>query len=275
MRRFWSGFASVAFILWGFCALAGEKYWSDKILDTLRFDELLQVLEAEAVASGAELDGAILNGAGQEAWLRTVARIHNADRWASILRRQFSQRFPDQYARSVIEFMGSQQGQHIVSVELETRLAFLDDRVEEASKTKLLDLVESQDPIISQIHRYIEINALIENNVAGGLNSNLAFFKALQNGAGKTVADNSGLLDEIWAQAPRMRTETEEWLLAFLAAAYSSLSSQELEAYLAFCETPEGQALNTSLFDILDAMMIETAAATGLAANQFLTAERL
>jgi hypothetical protein len=92
------------------------------------------------------------------------------------------------------------------------------------------------------LRRFAEANDLIESNVAGALNANLAFLKAMaEAGGGGTVGgDAEAMLAEVWGQEAAVRAETEAWLFPFLALAYQPLSDSDLEAYVAFSETPEG-----------------------------------
>ena len=55
--------------------------------------------------------------------------------------------------------------------------------------------------------------------------------------------------------------------------AYRPLSDDEIAAYTALSETPEGQALNTALFATYDAMFVTISRDLGLAAAQFMAGE--
>jgi hypothetical protein len=49
-----------------------------------------------------------------------------------------------------------------------------------------------------------------------------------------------------------VRKESEKWLFSYLSLAYQPLSDADLDAYIAFSETPAGQRLNTIIFTAFD-----------------------
>jgi hypothetical protein len=86
-------------------------------------------------------------------------------------------------------------------------------------------------------------------NVAGALSANLAFMQGMaQTGAYGTAPPESDLMQDVWAQEGQIRDDTQGWLRAYLGLAYQPLTEAELDAYIAFMESPAGQRLNAALF---------------------------
>jgi hypothetical protein len=73
------------------------------------------------------------------------------------------------------------------------------------------------------------------------------------------------MLSDVWAQEPRTRSETEEWVKSFLLMAYGPLSGDDLDTYIGVTDTPEGQQLNRALFDGFNGMYEDISYALGLA----------
>jgi len=132
------------------------------------------------------------------------------------------------------------------------------------------------DPRVEMITRFAEANDLVERNVAGALNANLAFYRGMvAGGAFDGGLSESEILADVWSQEAEVRRETEEWLFPFLAMAYQPLSEDDLGAYLAFSETAPGQALNAALFAGFDAMFEAISQDLGLAAARMMTSQDL
>ena len=68
---------------------------------------------------------------------------------------------------------------------------------------------------------------------------------------------------------------TGGWLLTFLGLAYQPLSDADLDAYIAFSETPAGQVLNRAQFAAFDALFAEVSHRLGVAAAGHLAGEDL
>jgi hypothetical protein len=62
------------------------------------------------------------------------------------------------------------------------------------------------------------------------------------------------IMDLVWSEEDAIRADTDGWMRRFLFMAYSPLSDQDMQAYLAFSESDAGQALNAALFDGFDDM---------------------
>ena len=122
--------------------------------------------------------------------------------------------------------------------------------------------------------RFAKVNDLIEQNVSGSLNSNLAFFQGMAEagGPGGDVTEDQ-MLSEVWAQEPAIRVETEDWLFPYLAMAYGPLSDAEIDGYVAFSTTNPGQKLNQALFTAFDRLFTSVSRNLGLAAGRQLLGE--
>jgi hypothetical protein len=246
------------------------------VADALRIDEVMGVMQAEGLDYGAQLEAELFPGGGGARWQAAVARIYDA----AAMERRFSQVFgaeigdePEAMA-AIVDFFGDARGQRIVTLEIEARRALLDEAVEDAAKVAFQDMEAERDPRIGLLQRFAEANDLIEQNVAGALNSNLAFYRGLSEGGafGEAMAEPD-ILADVWSQEADIRAETEDWLFPYLALAYQPLPDEDVEAYIAFSETGAGEALNAALFAAFDAIFTDISEELGRSAAQLLSGQ--
>ncbi|MCV6598630.1 MAG: hypothetical protein OIF40_16310 [Mangrovicoccus sp.] len=259
--------------LWASLSLASPL--TNAVLDAMRLGELMEILQRESELSGQELDDSMLDGTGGAAWARTVSRINDAERLEQALRAEMAQSLDDSAAEQSLEFLSSEQGQRIVGLELSAREALLDPAIEEMNMAAMEAQRGENTARFAQVTRFVEVNDLINANVAGALTGNVAFLRGLRDGGFppyERVGD-SQLLADVWQREPEIRLEAEEWVYSFLTLAFGPLGEADLEAYTAFSETEAGKALNRALFLSFDQVFGETSHALGEAVAQFLMAE--
>jgi hypothetical protein len=222
------------------------------VTEALRIGDLIEVLREEGLDYAGTLDQEMLGGSGGERWLATVGEIYDAGR----LQRLFDQGLAaeltpadEPHADAIRGFFTGDLGGRILDLEIEARRSLLDEAVEDAARVAWADLEAAKDPRAELITRFAEANDLIESNVSGALNSNLAFYRGLvEEGALGDGMTEEDMLADVWGQEPELRAETSEWLFPYLSLAYSALSDSEIEDYIAFSETPAGRRMNAALF---------------------------
>lgn len=234
----------------------------------MRIPELLEVMQAEGQDYGRTLAGQMFDDPDRPGWDATVAGIYDTGRLDGLFRAAFDQALTGDAATraAAAAFFGAEPGKTILGLEIEARRALLDEAVEEAAALAFGDMEERRDPRVGLLREFAEVNDLIEANVAGAMNANLAFLKAMA-AVGGEAQDEGGMLAEVWGQEGQVRAETEAWLFPFLALAYQPLSDEELKAYVAFSASPEGQRLNLALFAAFDAVFTAVSADLGRAAG--------
>lgn len=223
--------------------------------DLLKMDQILSVMRDEGLEYGRTLEEDMFPGQGGAAWQAEVARIYDP----AMMRREFDAALVaglaggDAPLDQMTAFFGSDQGQAILGLEIEARRALLDQPVEEAAKIAWARMQETDDPLVEKIMRFAEANDLIESNVMGALNASFAFSRGLaEAGAFPQEMTEDQMLADIWGQEADVRAETTDWLFPFLALAYGPMPEADMDAYLAFSETPAGQQVNAALFAAFD-----------------------
>ena len=219
----------------------------------LRIDALAQALHDEGIDHAKILDADILGGRGGAHWGREVARIYDVDRIAGAIRAVLSDDLGEDEAIQTAAFFDSSLGQEILSLEIAARVSMRDADVEAAARAAHDGLKGTGDPRLALVNRFVTVNDLVERNVAGAMSASYQFLRGLSDG-GATGLDDAAILAEVWGEEAATRDETESWLFAYLLMSYRPLADEDLTAYIAFSESPAGQALNAALFAGFDVL---------------------
>ncbi|WP_159440039.1 DUF2059 domain-containing protein [Phaeovulum vinaykumarii] len=242
----------------------------------LRMGELLVILQEEGAAYGADLDAEMLDGRGGATWLAQARAIHAPARLHDTFSQAFARALDGQDTAAMEAFLDSDLGHRVTGLELETRRAMLDPDVAAAADATAEAAQAAHLPRLAAVEDFIRRADLLDPNVTSGLNANLAFYRALVAGGGFPYdISETEMLNEVWAQAPDMRSELQGWLRSYLFAAYGPLSDDELRRYTAFCESRPGQELSRALFAGFEAMFVQVSADLGRALGQRLTGQSL
>ena len=239
-------------------ALAQAEREVDRLVAALDLPGVLAVMRQEGLAYADDLEAEMLGRRAGAGWQAAVAEIYDAARLDATVRPVFAEALAGHDVATMTEFFAAPLGRRIVALEIGAREAFLEEAVEEAAKLRVAEMAADQDPRLAQVEAFIAAGDLIEANVAGGLNTSLAFWRGLGDG-GFPSRDmpEEDMLAQVWSQEPEIRAETTDWLRSYLTLAYEPLADAELDAYIAFSRTPPGQALNRALFAAFDRMFAD------------------
>ena len=248
---------------------------AEMLFEVLLLDDMVSVLRREGLDYGVTLQGDLFPGGGT-GWQDQVSVIYDQTRLAAEFKGSLRKEIPAEHLDELLDFFSSDLGRRVTELELSAREALLDDALEQAADEMRDDMVADQPPRLDQLQRFIEVNDLTEANVASALNANLAFYQGLNQGGGfPAPLSEADILRDVWTQEPAIRKETGAWLLTFLGLAYQPLSGADLDAYIAFSETPAGQMLNRAQFAAFDALFADVSHRLGMAAAGHLAGEEL
>ncbi len=240
-----------------------------QLIETMRIDEVIGVLQAEGLDYGTTLEEQMFPDAGGAGWAATVARIYDpvAMRLAFDARLAAELQGKDDAVARMEAFFASDLGQKVLALELEARRALMDDDTEAAAEEAWAALDAEGKARAAMVRDFAAVNDLVDSNVMGALNSNLAFYQGMAGGGAlESEMTEEDMLSEVWAQEADIRRETEAWVYPYLNLAYGALSDAELQAYTDFSATAEGQVLNTALFAAFDSVFTPISKALGQAA---------
>lgn len=246
----------------------------ERLFDATRLAEIMAIMAQEGVAYADTLQNEMFPGEGGAAWRIEVERIHSVDRSVAEMRETFLSRLTQDTIDPMLQFYESPLGVRIVDGEVVAREALLDDVAETTADEMLAEMIEKEDPRLTLLREFVEVNDLIESNVVGGLNSNFAFYRGLEEGGAFPYdITESQMLTEVWQQEAEMRSETEDWLLSYLGLAYAGLTDQELETYILISSTDAGDAFNAAMFAAFDVVFNRISQELGAAAARYISAE--
>lgn len=246
----------------------------DDLIAALQLDDMLEVMREEGLAYGDELEAQMFPGRGGARWDAVVAQIYNGDRIKGVMKAGLGQGLSGTDLVPLLDFFTSDLGARITALEVSARRAQLDPAIEEMGKREWEEMQADAPPRLTLLQEFVGVNNLIEENVAGGLNANYAFYTGLIDGdAIPGDLSDAEILSDVWSEEPQVRNETEEWLYSYLAMAYGPLSDDDLRTYIAVSETPAGQALNRALFDGFDVLFRQVSRELGLAAADVMSGQ--
>ncbi|EEW26784.1 hypothetical protein [Rhodobacter ferrooxidans] len=247
-----------------------------RLADTMQISGVLEVMREEGLSYGQTLADEMFAGRGGAEWRATVAQIYDP----AVMRREFDRVLATELGgdkagiAAMQAFFGSVTGQTILTLELEARRAMLDPAAVEDARLAAQDMMAANDARMAALQRFAETNDLIEFNVSGALNANLAFYHGLSEGGafegGMTEQD---MLADVWSQEADVRGETADWLFPYLALSYRALSDADLAKYQAFAETAAGKKLNAAVFAAFDVVFTRISHDLGWAAAKRILGE--
>lgn len=246
----------------------------DVLLDALRIDDTVQIMREEGLVYGAELGAEMLPDVSEDRWQSIVSRIYDPAKMEVLITSEFEASLADVNLEPLVAFFTSDLGVQIIELELSAREAFLDTAAEEAAMDAFEKARADDALLYRQVDGIITDSDLVEFNVMGAMNANLNFYRGLSEGGAIEMAEDE-MLAEVWAQEEDIRADSEEWLGSFLTLAYAPLSEDDLDAYAALYRTPEGQDLNTAIFEAYDRMYDEISYLLGQAVANELQGEDL
>ena len=223
----------------------------------LRISEVMVALRDEGMANAAELAADLPRGGADPLWAQALLRIYDPAHMETVFNQALAESLGQEAdtLSAATAFFASGIGQRALSLELAARKALMDDAVEAAAEAAYADLARTDPQRQAQIERFVAVNDLVESNVMGALNANLAFLQGLGESGGPEFAlPEADMLAQVWAAEPEVRAEMQGWVYPFLTLAYQPLSDDELQSYIDFSETPAGQRVNAAMFQAYDAV---------------------
>ncbi len=246
----------------------------ETLYEALGLIEVVDIMRKEGVGYGADMEAQLFPGRGGSGWAATVEQIYDPQMMSRTVMNGLDQGIDEDDLGVLLDFFTSERGRQIVGFEVSARRAMMDDDIEAAAEERMREMREEGGPRVEAIEQFIAANDLVESNIMGAMNSNYAFYQGLLDGEafGRTMTE-SDVLNDVWAQEPEIRDETETWVWTFLAVAYQPLDDDDLEAYISLSETDAGRALNRALFNGFDRMYVTISRSLGSAAARFMAGE--
>lgn len=223
-----------------------------RLIEALRFADFVRIMQAEGLRHGEGVGRDMLDESEMARWRRVLQEVYEAEVMLETVGRRFSEAMAGRDTMPLLRFFEG-PGAAIVARELDARRALLEEGAEAEAGALYRRMDAEGEPLVDQIDRMIADSDLIERNVAGALNANLAFYRGLVAGGGFDLSE-AEMLDDTWAQEDEMRRQSGEWVRAYLLTAYAPVEGAVLEDYVSFWRSAPGRELNQALFAAYDAM---------------------
>lgn len=249
-----------------------------QLSDLIDITALIDVMRAESRENALGIDEDLLGGTGGAAWRVAVDQIYDPAKLRASFDRALDDALDDapQARAEMSRFFASPLGQRVVALEIAARRALLDPATETATQSLWDQAFSDSTPRAAQIERFAQSNDLIESNVMGAMNSNLAFYQALSAaGAFEEALPEEEMLAQVGSQEAEIRSETADWLYPFLLLAYQPLSDSELDQYIVFSESADGKRVNAAVFAAFGALFVQLSSELGTAAAKLMTGEEI
>lgn len=244
---------SLGLAVWSAPVLAEGETELNTLLEALRIEDAVAIMQREGLRYGAELGVEMLPGVNPSRWEQHVARIYDAEKMEDFVTEGFEAALEGAELAPLIAFFASDTGQQVTMLELSAREAFLLDETEAVANEAYAIARAEKTPLFEQVETLIADSRLVDFNVMGALNSNLMFYRGLADGGALSLSEGE-MLDTVWAQEPDIRESSADWLGAFLLLAYQPLEDDELAEYAEFYRSDDGQVLNSAIFKAYDQM---------------------
>ena len=246
------------------------------LVKLMAIKENIDVMHQEGLAHGQSLDTDLLGGRGGTVWARQVAAAYDPQRMRAVFLTRLERDMQAVPSAALTGFFASDLGHRVVGLELSARQALQDPAVEALADQMRDDMIARKDPRLALVRRFIEVSDLVEQNVAGAMNANYAFYRGLsQAGAFGAGLAEQDILRDVWSQEADTRAQAEGWLVTFLAMAYQPLTDADLLAYIAFSRTAPAQSLNRAMFAAFDEMFVGISRDLGQAAARIVDQQDL
>lgn len=265
-------------LLFGCWALVAGPALADpvRIAHLLRVQDLFPILQKEGGTYGSDLLKEMSGMDPDAAWAAEVAKIHDPERLMPAFREDFGRALTGADEPAIEAWLDTPLGRRVVGLELQTREALLDPALEDRAIQAAEEADAADDPRLAAVRRVIAASDLVETNVIGGLNANLAFYRAMAAGnAFPYEVTEADMLADVAAQEEDIRADVTAWLEGYLFAAYGALSLDELQQLAQFNASAAGQELLRAEFTAFDRIYESTSAALGAALARRLTSADL
>ncbi len=265
---------AVIFLILPFASIAASPAELSRLHIALETDELLAILSEEGIIQSDDLRADMFPGRGGVGWSATIQQIYAPDRLQVLFRSAFNAELEREDVRPLLDFYDDNTGARVALLEVEARRAIMSEDVEAAAREAYGRLSGEGSEREALLERFAELNDLVDRNVAGALNANLAFYRGLGSGDGFEMTEEQ-MLREVWEQEASIREDTTGWVFGYMTFAYETLSDAELASYVEMTATDAGRDLNRALFAGFDAVFLDVSFALGAAAARFSVGDEL
>ncbi len=246
--------ALVTACIWSVSTATAEEP-SERLMRAMHVQDTMDIIAQEGRNQAQDFSKTLFESTGGAFFNSQVAELYDPSWMRGQIAQSVSVGMSDTQIEQAAIFFESQLGQTIVSLENSARQAMTDDAVYEMAQQSYAQ-AETDSNFYRLVDEYVQINNLIELNVRSSFNAEYAFIRGLTTGQ-EGATDDDALLAKLLSKGEKTEEETTEWIYSYLLLAYKPLNEAQMRENIAFSRTEAGRALNKSLFEAYDQMMVE------------------
>jgi hypothetical protein len=244
------------------------------LFDALRMDILEEVIITEGQGHIRETAETYLDQRRVDGFVQQTQYIYDPQSIRDRIYAGMRDGLTEDQRAVALAFYQSDLGTLVAELEATARQAISADEVEEAAYSIAQSASEQDDPRIATIERAIEDLELVEMNMSGAMNAQYSFLMRL------TKVDRLGLSQgEILSMLDEAAEDTmgsiAEWLVAFMYMAYAPLDDEQLDQYVSYQLSENGDAVNKALFKLFNEIERDSSAALGKELAEALQSQEL
>jgi hypothetical protein len=254
--------------------LAATADQLDRLHSVLQTDVLMEILSEEGHQQSEDLREEMFPGRGGVGWTTTIGQIYKPERLATLFRDAFNAELRNANVEPLLDFYEGDTGVLVAALEVEARRAIMSEEVEAAARAAYEDVRGTGSQREALLEEFADLNGLVDRNVAGALNANLAFYRGLATGDAFEMTEEQ-MLSDVWEQEAGIREDTIGWVFGYMTFAYETLDDEQLRTYVDLTATEAGRELNRALFAGFDAVFLDVSFALGAATARFSLGDEL
>jgi len=259
--------------LWGVVSalvLPVQHLRADSLSDAYLLPELFDIMAEEGRIAALSDPTVPQDAAGRAGWEGAVNRIYNAERMHDDFIGALDAALSPETRADALEFAQSDLGQRVLQLEVSARRALLSEEIEDSARMALDAARSAPDgsaraAALARARDRIAVNDLIELNVSLGLNTSLAYYRGMVDAGWMDGMAGADLLTLVWAQEQDIRDDVTDWAESYFLLAYQPLSAEDMQSYIDYAASPEGDAFNRAMFRAFDAVFVEISRSVGAA----------
>jgi hypothetical protein len=234
----------------------------DDLMDLMKFQDVIEVLADEGRSMADDTPDDEL-GVPRYVWDEMITKLYDEVTMTQAFREALISAFGATDLSPIVAFYEDDLGREIAELELIARKAITDEAVLAAAGDLWAEL-DPQSKRAKLIEEYVTANDLIEMNIVGSMNSDIAYYRGFSAGAKDGMGlDDTDIMREVWAGEADARARVTEWVYGFSALAYQPLDEAEFDAYIEFGKSDAGRALNAAMFTAFDNVYADLARGLG------------
>lgn len=242
MRR---GFLAVwgAFLGGALAAQTQSEDDYDRLLRALDVTALYDVLEKE----GEGIIKSIAPTTPDTTWIARGTALFAPNMTKPAFEEAFRAAMPQEHLAAAIKFQESPLAQEIIAREFTARRVLHTPEEFATRRAAFLEIEHSDDARVALMRDLEDANATIANSTQNYTTS-LYYLRMGMYHAAEQVFPEAQVRADTMAQFNEAWRQNEEFFMVFALLAYDGMREEDIRAYIAFCQSDAGRALNGAAF---------------------------